>query len=156
MDEKIFAYALRLLSSRDYPEKLLQEKLEKKFSFEKKDEIFLVISHLKDKKYVDDSRTAENFVRYKKEYTPKGKILLRQEMVQKKFSTEIIEQALEENFSEKDEKKCAELLAEKKISRLANEEDSQKKKEKFFRFMASKGFSFSLINDVWNDKSMNA
>ena len=58
MDE-IYHYALKALQRRDYTEKQLREKLETKFG----EAPVAVISQLRAKRFLDDRRYADNFVR---------------------------------------------------------------------------------------------
>lgn len=150
MNEPIYSYSLRLLTARDYPIEGLRDKIKKKFPSAEKEEIQEVLDDLTKKNYLNDSRTAENFIRYRKEYFPRGARMIEQELWKKKFSEEIISIALKENFSSKDEINCCRILGEKKYPfLLQKEEDIFKRKEKFTRYLASKGFGFGTIDQIW-------
>ena len=153
MNEQILSYSIRLLSSRDYPEKILEEKIQKKFSSAEKEEIQKVINFLKEKKYIDDERTAENFVRYRREYFPRGRMMIEQEMWKKKFSAEVIAKAIQDHFTPEQEKKCCLDLLQKKLPSIqSKEENVAKQKEKLFRFLAGKGFNYAMIVEVWEEQ----
>ena len=136
--EKILNYSITLLSAREYSEKLLEEKIEKKFiepktyyrkhsnsyhTTKEKTESEIseireisgqVLDFLIEKKYLDEHRTAENFLRYMREYSPRGKRMIAQDMYKKKIDPEISEQVLAE-FSEEEEQKDCITLAKKKM-----------------------------------------
>jgi len=175
--EKILNYSITLLSAREYSEKLLQEKIEKKFiepktyyrkhsnsyhTTKEKTESEIseireisgqVIEFLTEKKYLDEHRTAENFLRYRREYSPRGKRMIAQDMYKKKIDPEISEQVLAE-FSEEEEQKDCIMLAQKKWAQITQNvtstgsvADTQKAREKLTRFLAGKGFPYSMIKE---------
>lgn len=179
--EKYLSYAVALLSAREYSRKLLQEKIETKFlkisfkaSFyasEKKkkqyaDECFIdknkqiiteVLNFLTEKKYLDEQRTAENFLRYRREYSPRGRRMIAQNMYKKKIDSEISQQVLAE-FSEEEEQHDCNLLARKKWEQISSTStgsapDTQKVREKLTRFLAGKGFPYSMIQNSWEEVS---
>ena len=174
--EKLLGYAINLLSAREYSRKLLQEKIEKKFidqktyykketntyhkTKEKTPEAITeiqeiseqVLEFLTEKKYLDEQRTAENFLRYRREYSPRGRRMISQDMYRKKIDSEISEQVLAE-FSEEEEQQDCIFLAKRKweqVSRTSTSSapDTQKVREKLTRFLAGKGFSYSMIQNA--------
>lgn len=164
--EKILSYAVYLLSAREYSRKLLQEKIEKKYyektrekSEEKREDITHiceeVLQFLTEKKYIDDRRTAENFLRYRREYSPRGRRMIAQDMYIKKIDPEISEEILAE-FSEEEEQSDCNLLAKKKWEILKIREDHEAQKAKLFRFLAGKGFPYSMINSSWEEIPRNS
>jgi regulatory protein len=149
----IYAYAIDLLSAREYSKKSLAEKLQKKFPSAPKDEIEEVLELLVQKKYLDERRSIENFLRYRREYSPRGKRMIAQDMYTKKFDSDISSQVLEELFPEEEEQKDCIILAQKKYDSLVLLNDEQKKRDKVFRFLSGKGFPFALIQCAWEEVS---
>ncbi len=171
--ERILEYSVYLLSSREYSEKMIEDKIEKKFVLQKsyykkgeyhktkeksEEEIYQlrqiteqVIQFLREKKYLDDQRTAENFLRYRREYSARGKRMISQDMYKKKLNQEVIDNVLSE-FSEEEEQLDCIKIAQKKWSSLLTKgdtiENQQKNKERLFRFLAGKGFPYSMITNA--------
>ncbi len=161
LPEEVFPlveYAVRLLSAREYAEKMMMEKMEKKFPSSSLSDRQKVIDFLTEKKYLDEQRTAENFLRYRREYSPRGKMLISRDMYLKKINPEISAQVLE-TFSEEEEKADCLVLAGRKwenLSRGLDYEDYEEiraKKDKLFRFLAGKGFRYHMIQAAWEEIS---
>jgi len=145
--EKIFSKALNLLVRKDYSCYEIQKKLREKFP-EYIEKIEKVIQELKKHKYLDDVRFTENFLRYRREISPKGRFMLQKELSQKGIHEEIREKILMENFSEEEEKSDAKRLIEKKLKTFPPKLENYKKKEKLFRFLAGRGFGVGICRDV--------
>lgn len=93
--------------------------------------------------YIDDEVFAENFIRTYS--SSKGRKKIKYDLIAKGIDAEIIETKLEEIFEREDEEELCVRLAEKY---LKNKEYDQKTKEKLYRHLASKGFSFDMISSV--------
>lgn len=149
----LYSYALKILSGKEIPEKLVQEKIQKKYKESSFEDISVILEILKKEKFIDDNRYCDNFIYWRKENMPRGKNMIVQELIQKKISVSLAQEKCEELISYTDEYNMCIKLAEIKFLRLSNIEDIYKKKEKLFRFLAGKMFSFSIINDVWESVS---
>ena len=75
----LFSYAGNLLSARDYSTQMLRDKIKTKFPSSSQEEMDEVIETLSEKKYLDESRSIENFIRYRREYSPRGKRMISQD-----------------------------------------------------------------------------
>lgn len=93
--------------------------------------------------YINDEVYAENFIRTYS--NSKGRKKIKYDLLAKGIGSEIIEEKLEEIFQPEDEVELCHRLAEKF---LKNKELDQKTKEKLYRHLASKGFSFDIISSV--------
>lgn len=100
-------------------------------------------SKLKEYGYIDDSIFAENFIRTYS--NSKGRRKIKYDLLAKGIDGEIIEEKLESIFEREDEEMLCARLAEKY---LKNKEIDQKTKEKLYRHLAGKGFSFDMISSV--------
>ncbi|MFQ5824089.1 MAG: RecX family transcriptional regulator [bacterium] len=137
--------AYRYLAARAHSEKEIRIKLvQKGFSSAIVDE---VISELKEKSFVDDEAFALSFVRSRMVNKPAGEILLRRELWQKGISEEIIQKALQEAYSEKNQLEFAKELVDKRRSRYKNLEDSKRKK-RLTDFLLRRGFEWELVKEV--------
>src|SRR5262245_45119219 len=85
--DEIYAHALKLLQMRDYTQAELQKKLEAKFGKAPRQVLDLLIQ----KKFLNDRRFAENYIERKKN---RGSTRLRQEMIDKGVSEELIDETL--------------------------------------------------------------
>ena len=68
-------------------------------------------------------------------------------MIQKGVSKSVFEDFLDE-FEYEEEFDNALKMGIKKLNLLSNEEDIFKKKQKLINYLAYRGFSFDVINDV--------
>lgn len=144
----LYSYSIALLSAREYSENLLKEKLIKKFPSSDELEVEKVLQYLTQKDYLNERRSIENFIRYRREYSPRGRRLIAQDMYGKKFDRDLSAQVLEEVFLEEDEAHDCFFLAQKKSHMLSGIEDSSVKKQKIIRFLSGKGFPFGMISDA--------
>lgn len=133
--------ALNLLSMYSKTEKELIDYLKNKsYSNET---ISYVLEKLNESNFLNDEVYAKNYVNIKKK--TKGKKAIEYELKLKGVSGEIIEEALKEIESQREEV----LLLAKKF--LKNKEKDLKIKEKLFRHLASKSFKFDEINFAINE-----
>ena len=141
--EKTVAHSYRLLSIRPRSEKELRGKLrEKGFGH---DVIQEAVSLLKESKIIDDAKFAELFVESRMRTNPKGKTLLKKELIQKGIEASIIEKVLGEES--KDEDSLVRELARKKMETL-KKEPKEKIRRKLFSYLAQRGFDFEIINEI--------
>lgn len=68
-------------------------------------------------------------------------------MIQKGISKSVFEDFLDE-FEYEEEFVNALKMGIKKLNLLSNEDDNFKKKQKLINYLAYRGFSFDVINDV--------
>lgn len=138
-EKSAFDYSIWYLSRYVATTKKLRNKLyEKQF---KKSVIDNVISRLAELKYLDDYAYAENLVFQKSKKL--GKRRLQAELKNKGISSEIIEEVLS-NLDSEDAFETAIAVAEK--WHRSHDLKSIKDNEKFFRFMAYRGFDYDTIN----------
>ncbi len=139
-DEKnAFDYAVKYLSRYSVTAKRLKQKLyEKEYN---KSVVENAAARLLDLKYLDDYAFAENLVASKSKKL--GKRRLKSELLNKGVGSDIIDEVLE-TLDNDDMFYTAMTVAEKwyRSHELVTIQDSQK----FFRFMAYRGFDYDLIN----------
>ena len=138
MNKELLNYALRLLNRKDYTEKEIRDKLLKKS--QSKDEIDEVIEYLKEKRFIDDVRYAQNYLyfRLKRGY---GKRRVVHELLNKGIAEELIDSVL------KTENEDAEEVFLKKLKLL---EGKKNKRKKLFDFMYRRGFDSEKIIELLN------
>lgn len=133
-------YCIYLLSKREYSIKEIRNKLKAREHSE--DEINETIEWLQENKFQSDEDYASMRVRSKK--ATLGNMRLKYELSLKGISEDIIKQQLAELPSE--ENRVYAILKQKNISKNME----IKEKQKIYRQLAGKGFSFDNINKAWN------
>ncbi len=144
---KCFNYALYLLNRQNYFEKVLVDKLKTKEYDE--EEINFTLEKLRYYNYLDDSRLAQAFVNDKKRFSKKGPRYIKDALRSKGVSSDEINIAIEENYSDEEAYENAIDLLRKKYeyyNRKAN--DKYQLKGKLYAFLAGRGFSSDIIKKV--------
>jgi len=142
---KIYNYCFLLLTSRPYSELEIRRKIKTRFKKIRTKQINVALEKLKELKYINDAEFAENYINYRTKISPRGKFLLKQELLKKGIKESLIEQVL--NKIDLDELDLAKQLVEHKIKSLKSFE-SQKQKDKLMRFLQSRGFGYDVIKEV--------
>jgi regulatory protein len=139
-------YSLRLLSYRARSEKELRDRLEKKGFSERS--ISSVMQSLKDAKLLDDATLAEQLRRQAREIKLLGYGSAKAYMLKRGLPADIVEGALE--YDGHEELRNAGKLVEKKLKSMGNcltVDD----RNKLWKFLARRGYSFGTIRDVLRD-----
>lgn len=125
-------YEVRLkLKEKDFTEDIIDE----------------VINILEKEEYLNDRLYCEVFIEDKKQLNGYGKNKIKSLLIQKGVSKSVFEDFLDE-FEYEEEFDNALKMGIKKLNLLSNEEDIFKKKQKLINYLAYRGFSFDVINDV--------
>ena len=144
-EEKLFNFALQLLANRQHSCAELRNKLLRK-PFGTGEAVTKVIERLEKLKLLDDLTFAREWVRYRSERSPRGKLFLTFELRRKGISREIIDHVFEDNDFE--ENLLAKEALRKKFDYL-REKSSDKIQNKLFSFLKNRGFNSStIINSV--------
>ncbi len=134
--------AERLLARRMHSEKELRDKLEQRgFPEYVVDE---TVAAFRKIQLIDDRAFAEMFIRDRMRLRPKGRQLLRRELIQKGVAETIIESALLELVDENRELEEVRLLAEKYMRRSAVLPEEIRRR-RLLGFLQRRGFAFSRI-----------
>lgn len=132
-------YIIFLLGRREYSEKEIRAKL--KLREHTEEEIEQALIWAKENNYQSDERYAKNQVKFRSFKKSNKKLLY--EMKSKGIDEEIINNAIEELDPEEDRIMLA-------LEKYKHKEMTDKLKEKAFRSLALKGFSYSSIKRAWN------
>ncbi len=135
--------ALHLLEKQDRSEKNLRDKL--KEGGYPSDIIDIAIDYINEYGYLDDARMAASHIRFYQD--SRSKMRIRQDLLGKGISSDIIERVLEEEYTA-DEQDLIKALLDKKG--YDSEEASYEIKAKMYRFLASRGFSSEAIKRALN------
>ena len=152
--QKIYDYALRLLS---YRARSIEEVKRKLVVFAKKrkiEESFIgkIIADLTTQKLLDDTSFALWWIEQRNTFRPKGVRALQMELRQKGIEKEIIDTVLEKSpDSTKQELELAKSLIKRKFpdTHLGKEEV----RKKIAGFLARRGFSWDIVSIVLDESS---
>jgi len=143
--EKAKSSAFRLLSYRIRSCKEMSDKLKSKgFSQEA---INAVIRDLKRIDYLNDYKFAKEFIESRLIHNPKGKKLLRYELLKKGVEESIIDELLQEQMPKRKEEEIARTLAEKIWRRKKNVEIN-KRKAQVYNYLIRRGFIASCAMKI--------
>lgn len=150
-EEKLLAKSANMLSYRPRSERELRMFLQRKWTskIDKEEYGFLiekVIQKLKQKKALDDREFAKWWVEQRTAFRPKGKIMIRSELVQKGIDRGIIDRELEAL----DEDELAERIVQKKL-RTSKTLD-EKARHRLIAVLQRRGFSWQTIKRVVDER----
>lgn len=142
-------YALWLLGRRAYTTRKLQEKLkDKKYT---KTDIAATIRFCLDHHYLDDVEYAKNFIRARDALRPRGRRVLRLELIRKGVASADIDKAFEdEELSSRDEKVLATNIIKRKSKQCATL-SREVAYRRLFGTLARRGFDINIIKEVLNE-----
>jgi len=143
-DERQQAYlkTIRWLGGRGRTEKEIRLYLRRK---EYEDAIIdECIDRLKKERYVNDERLSKQLMEERLTLQGKGKIWVRQELLQKGVAKSIIQETLE-SVQPEDEEASASALARKRWRTLAKQENRLAAQRKLYAYLARRGYSPSAV-----------
>lgn len=171
MDEKLYLLVLKFLNFRPRSEKEVRDYLKKAIArrpgkFERthvrpgndsgqarmteddRSVIDVIIHKLKQQRFLNDEEFAKWLVRSRTDYKPKGKYLVRLELIKKGIAKEIVEQILE---SKEHRAKSEEELAREVLKIKKKKYDQMEPQERFAKagsMLARRGFGLDVIKQA--------
>lgn len=133
--------AMHLLEKQDRSEKNLRDKLKEGGYPEQV--IDVAIDYINQYGYIDDARMAASHVRFYQDSRSRQR--LRQDLLSKGISADIIEHVLEEEYTTDEVDLIDALLVKKHYDK---ENATYEDRAKMYRFLAGRGFSSDSINRV--------
>lgn len=143
---------LRLLAVRSHCERDLANKLrQRKFNGKI---INAVVQECKRLDFIDDKKFAKEYIN---ELLARGSgvKMIKAKLMAKGIQTSMIDEVMSGFCSAENELDAAKTACRKKAPSLKKETDPRKKKEKMFRYLFSKGFSYDIIQQVWEEELGN-
>ena len=110
-------------------------------------EILQVLSSLLDNKFLDDERFATAYAVGKLRIKHWGVNKIKQGLKLKKLDASLIEKAMEALYKE-DYTGILQEVATRKWQEFAKEKDPWMRKQKLYRFLASRGFNYDEFSDL--------
>lgn len=136
-------YALDMITLRDRSEFEIRKKMtEKEYTAE---EIASTVQWLKDKKFLDDERFVEHYVKYQLSIGRNGKQKIKLKLYQLGVNEELVHKYLSGNDDSEFENALCQ--AEKWLKRNTIE-DKYKQKEKLCRFLMGRGFGYDVFRNI--------
>ena len=142
--------ALAYLNYRARSEKEIRERLQKEDIPEPI--ILRTLEYLKELKLVDDEAWSKSFVNDKLVRKSVSSKQLEYGLKQKGVPKEVIEETIANLNAEESDEDRAMKAAEKRWPRiLRSDTDPRKQKQKLYTFLAGRGFSFEVINEIYQN-----
>lgn len=135
-------YAFRLLAMRSFPTEQLRQKLQRKHF--RDETIAALLDECTQLGYLNDTEVAARFVQQQIQ-KGRGPHFIRQELLKKGFSPELVEEHLETLFPEDRQREALETLLRTKFSRSSF--DDSKELRKVFASLVRLGFPQRLIRE---------
>ena len=111
-------------------------------------EILQVLNALIDAKFLDDERFAKAYAVGKLRIKYWGVNKIKQGLQLKRIDRELIAQAIAAMYDEENYIGILQQLAQRKWQELHKEKDPWMRKQKLFRFLASRGFNYDEFSDL--------
>lgn len=107
-----------------------------------------VIERLHELNYLDDAHYAEQYVARRFSHKGYGPVRIRQELRKRGVDRHLAESAVEDFFAEESTLAAAREKAEKRWPRLAREGDARKRRDKLYRYLKRRGYTYDTIRVV--------
>lgn len=142
--QQVLPAALRYLGRRDYTAAELRERLSRRGAAAAAIEEALV--YLSERNYLDEKRTAAAHIRERLRFAPRGRALVRQELLNRGLAPPLVEEMLAEHYAQELERETLRrFLRAQKIVAVTEPEEQQRRWLKLARRAAAKGFATELI-----------
>lgn len=144
---KVLKKAFALLSRRDHSRSELQTKLVRRnFAY---DNIEYVLSECERLGFIDDDKFAARYVEELR-CNGYGIFRLREKLYRKGISKEIITSTLAALDMNEEKTLACEAMANK-LRQLSRENDEQKKRQKLYRYLISRGFAADMVRELLDE-----
>jgi len=141
--DKLYQYALRLLTGRDYAVVRIRQKLAARAAIEQ--DIDDVIVRLQREGWLDDARYAARFAEAAITSGRYYGVRLRMEMRRRGFSADVVNETLAPLLAERDETAEVRSAAERRYPGFSYSEASDRDKVRVIGFLQRRGFGYSSI-----------
>lgn len=147
--EKLTSFAFRFLSYRPRSQREVHSYLMRKIKAGKiknveEKTVNKLINKLNKKNLIDDYKFANWWIEQRQKFRPKGKFILKKELLMKGVDKEIIDELL----ISVDDVSAAQKVLKKKLKTISKEKDKKRAKQKLIGFLARRGFTWPTIKTV--------
>ncbi len=150
MDEfgKFYNKALKFLSYRPRSEKEIRDKLKSKKASDSM--IQIILTKLKDQKFVNDEEFTKWWIEQRITFKPRSVRLIKMELKQKGIGQELIDSTFDNLQLTINDLESAKKLIQKRLNKYKNL-SREEKFQKVSRFLASKGFNYDVIKEIFKE-----
>jgi len=107
-----------------------------------------VVKHLKENRFLDDTRFVEAYVQGKLRIKKWGRQKIKAGLYQKRIDAKLIQEGIYAFISDEEYQEVMESLIERKNRELSSEKNTQIKKQKLMRFLLSRGFQYDEFSSL--------
>lgn len=107
-----------------------------------------VIERLHELSYLDDAEYAEQYVERRFASKGYGPVRIRQELRKRGIDRHLAETAVDDFFEDESTLAAAREKAQKRWSRIAREDDARKRRDKLYRYLKRRGYTYDTIRVV--------
>ena len=107
-----------------------------------------VVHHLKQNRFLDDTRFVEAYVQGKLRIKKWGRQKIKAGLYQKRIDAKLIQEGIYAFISDEEYQQVMESLIERKNRELSSEKNTQIKKQKLMRFLLSRGFQYDEFSSL--------
>lgn len=107
-----------------------------------------VVERLQELSYLDDVQYAEQYVERRFASKGYGPVRIRQELRKRGIDRHLAETAVADFFEEESPLAAAREKAQKRWPRIAREEDPRKRRDKLYRYLKRRGYTYDTIRVV--------
>lgn len=107
-----------------------------------------VIERLQELNYLDDAEYAEEYVARRFASKGYGPVRIRQELRKRGIDRHLAETAVDDFFADESTLDAAREKAQKRWPRIAREDDPRKRRDKLYRYLKRRGYTYDTIRVV--------
>ena len=154
--EALFEYAIEALSRRALTESELRARLERRAARSR--DVDEILDRLTSVGYLDDSRVAESYSRFRKEYEALGPKRVVRELLRRGVDSSVAEDAVGEAYEGSDERELIHAHLQKKLGKDYRERKIEDPKviARLYRGLARAGFAGDRIVDALREISSDS
>jgi len=113
-----------------------------------KESVEKIIEHLKKYQFLNDESYAKMYLEQKTNSKGMGKSMVTFKMIDKGIDKEMITKVIDENYPEEKQIEAGKKLIEKYLKKKQKIEDKNELKKKCYQYLFSRGFSYSVIEQI--------
>lgn len=121
-----------------------------------KEALEIALQGLCESGLLNERRSIEGQIRYRKEHAPRGRAYVRRELIEKGFPSSLIESVLLQEYTREDEEIVLRRVLEKMPCEFSScYEEEAKQRQKLILRLAGRGFPLNLIFSLLEEKQFS-
>ncbi|MCX6639402.1 MAG: regulatory protein RecX [bacterium] len=142
-----FDAACRALARRCLTVAELQERLKRRYPEE---EVASAVGKLREYRYLDDDSLITDYIRDRMRFSPRSAELIEAELQRRGIESDHFRRIFDAEYPEYDEIEVARRAISPQMT-LLKKTKAQSRREKALRFLRSRGFSYDVMMEVWEE-----